>query len=80
MTEENKIALDSIEMIVPVAVYTGYVERAVKAETLIDALNEKISDMTVQRWRIEKERDEALSRLAEARARIEALEGVPEDE
>lgn len=80
MNEETKKALDSIEMIVPVAVYTGYVERAVKAETLIDALNEKISDMTVQRWRIEKERDAALAELEEAKAKIEALEGVTEDE
>ena len=80
MNEETKKALDSIEMIVPVAVYTGYVERAVKAETLIDALNEKISDMTVQRWRIEKERDAALAELEEAKAKKEALEGVTEDE
>ena len=80
MNEENKMALDSIEMIVPVAVYTGYVERAVKAETLIDALNEKISDMTVRRWQIEKERDAALAALEEATAKIEALAGVTEDE
>lgn len=80
MNEETKKALDSIEMIVPVAVYTEYVERATKAETLIDALNEKISDMTVQRWRIEKERDAALAELEEAKAKIEALEGVTEDE
>lgn len=80
MNEETKKALDSIEMIVPAAVYTDYVERATKAETLIDALNEKISDMTVRRWQIEKERDAALAELEEAKAKIEALEGVTEDE
>ncbi len=76
----NAELLGDTVMIVPAAVYTDYVERAAKAETLIDALNEKISDMTVRRWQIEKERDAALAELEEAKAKIEALEGVTEDE
>lgn len=76
----NAELLGDTVMIVPAAVYTDYVERAVKAETLIDALNEKISDMTVRRWQIEKERDAALAALEEATAKIEALAGVTEDE
>lgn len=76
----NAELLGDTVMIVPAAVYTDYVERTAKAETLIDALNEKISDMTVRRWQIEKERDAALAELEEAKAKIEALEGVTEDE
>jgi len=76
----NAELLGDTVMIVPAAVYTDYVERATKAETLIDTLNEKISDMTVRRWQIEKERDAALAELEEAKAKIEALEGVTEDE
>jgi hypothetical protein len=76
----NAELLGDTVVIVPAAVYTDYVERAAKAETLIDALNEKISDMTVRRWQIEKERDAALAELEEAKAKIEALEGVTEDE
>jgi hypothetical protein len=76
----NAELLGDTVMIVPAAVYTDYVERAARAETLIDALNEKISDMTVRRWQIEKERDAALAELEEAKAKIEALEGVTEDE
>lgn len=76
----NAELLGDTVMVVPAAVYTDYVERAAKAETLIDALNEKISDMTVRRWQIEKERDAALAELEEAKAKIEALEGVTEDE
>lgn len=76
----NAELLGDTVMIVPAAVYTDFVERAAKAETLIDALNEKISDMTVRRWQIEKERDAALAELEEAKAKIEALEGVTEDE
>lgn len=79
-TKTNAELLGDTVMIVPAAVYTDYVERAAKAETLIDALNEKISDMTVRRWQIEKERDAALAELEEAKAKIEALEGVTEDE
>lgn len=76
----NTELLGDTVMIVPAAVYTDYVERTARAETLIDALNEKISDMTVRRWQIEKERDAALAELEEAKAKIEALEGVTEDE
>lgn len=76
----NAELLGDTVMIVPAAVYTDYVERTAKAETLIDTLNEKISDMTVRRWQIEKERDAALAELEEAKAKIEALEGVTEDE
>lgn len=79
-TKTNAELLGDTVMIVPAAVYTDYVERTAKAETLIDALNEKISDMTVRRWQIEKERDAALAELEEAKAKIEALEGVTEDE
>lgn len=79
-TKTNAELLGDTVMIVPAAVYTDYVERTAKAETLIDALNEKISDMTVRRWQIEKERDAALAALEEATAKIEALAGVTEDE
>lgn len=79
-TKTNAELLGDTVMIVPAAVYTDYVERAARAETLLDHMNEKVSDLTVKNWRIEKERDEALSALEEARARIEALEGVPENE
>ncbi len=65
MNEETKKALDSIEMIVPAAVYTDYVERAARAETLIDHMNEKVSDLTIKNWRLQKDLDNALAKLAE---------------
>lgn len=58
-------------MIVPAAVYTDYVERVVRAETLIDHMNEKVSDLTIKNWRLQQDLDNALAKLAE-------LEGAAE--
>lgn len=70
-TKTNTELLGDTVMIVPAAVYTDYVERAVRAETLLDHMNEKVSDLTVKNWRMQKDLDNALAKLAE-------LEGAAE--
>ena len=70
-TKTNAELLGDTVMIVPAAVYTDYVERAARAETLIDHMNEKVSDLTVKNWRLQKDLDNALAKLAE-------LEGAAE--
>lgn len=70
-TKTNAELLGDTVMIVPAAVYTDYVERTVRAETLLDHMNEKVSDLTVKNWRLQKELDNALAKLAE-------LEGAAE--
>lgn len=67
----NAELLGDTIMIVPEAVYTDYVERAVRAETLLDHMNEKVSDLTIKNWRMQKDLDNALAKLAE-------LEGAAE--
>lgn len=61
----NAELLGDTGMIVPEAVYTDYVERAVRAETLIDHMNEKVSDLTIKNWRMQQDLDKALAKLAE---------------
>lgn len=46
-------------------------ERAVRAETLLDHMNEKVSDLTIKNWRLQQDLDNALAKLAE-------LEGAAE--
>lgn len=70
-TKTNTELLGDTVMIVPVAVYTDYVERAVRAETLLDHMNEKVSDLTIKNWRLQQDLDNALAKLAE-------LEGAAE--
>lgn len=70
-TKTNAELLGDTVMIVPAAVYTDYVERTVRAETLLDHMNEKVSDLTVKNWRLQKDLDNALAKLAE-------LEGAAE--
>lgn len=70
-TKTNAELLGDTVMIVPAAVYTDYVERSVRAETLIDHMNEKVSDLTIKNWRLQKDLDNALAKLAE-------LEGAAE--
>ena len=70
-TKTNAELLGDTVMIVPVAVYTEYVERAARAETLLDHMNEKVSDLTIKNWRLQKDLDNALAKLAE-------LEGAAE--
>lgn len=67
----NAELLGDTVMIVPTAVYTDYVERAARAETLIDHMNEKVSDLTIKNWRLQQDLDNALAKLAE-------LEGAAE--
>lgn len=67
----NAELLGDTVMIVPAAVYTDYVERTVRAETLIDHMNEKVSDLTIKNWRLQQDLDNALAKLAE-------LEGAAE--
>lgn len=67
----NAELLGDTVMIVPAAVYTDYVERTVRAETLLDHMNEKVSDLTIKNWRLQKDLDNALAKLAE-------LEGAAE--
>ena len=67
----NAELLGDTVMIVPAAVYTDYVERTVRAETLLDHMNEKVSDLTIKNWRMQKDLDNALAKLAE-------LEGAAE--
>ncbi len=70
-TKTNAELLGDTVMIVPAAVYTDYVERTVRAETLLDHMNEKVSDLTIKNWRLQKDLDNALAKLAE-------LEGAAE--
>lgn len=70
-TKTNAELLGDTVMIVPTAVYTDYVERAVRAETLIDHMNEKVSDLTIKNWRLQQDLDNALAKLA-------GLEGAAE--
>lgn len=70
-TKTNAELLGDTVMIVPAAVYTDYVERAVRAETLLDHMNEKVSDLTVKNWQLQRDLDHALAKLAE-------LEGAAE--
>lgn len=67
----NAELLGDTVMIVPAAVYTDYVERTVRAETLIDHMNEKVSDLSIKNWRLQQDLDNALAKLAE-------LEGAAE--
>lgn len=67
----NTELLGDTVMIVPAAVYTDYVERAVRAETLLDHMNEKVSDLTVKNWQLQRDLDHVLAKLAE-------LEGAAE--
>lgn len=67
----NAELLGDTVMIVPAEVYTDYVERAVRAETLLDHMNEKVSDLTIKNWRLQQDLDNALAKLAE-------LEGAAE--
>lgn len=64
-TKTNAELLGDTVMIVPAAVYTDYVERTVRAETLLDHMNEKVSDLTIKNWRLQKDLDNALAKLAE---------------
>lgn len=64
-TKTNAELLGDTVMIVPAAVYTDYVERTVRAETLIDHMNEKVSDLTIKNWRLQQDLDNALAKLAE---------------
>ena len=61
----NAELLGDTVMIVPAAVYTDYVERTVRAETLLDHMNEKVSDLTIKNWRLQQDLDNALAKLAE---------------
>lgn len=61
----NAELLGDTVMIVPAAVYTDYVERTVRAETLLDHMNEKVGDLTIKNWRLQKDLDNALAKLAE---------------
>lgn len=70
-TKTNTELLGDTVMIVPAAVYTDYVERAVRVETLLDHMNEKVSDLTIKNWRLQQDLDNALAKLAE-------LEGAAE--
>lgn len=70
-TKTNAELLGDTVMIVPAAVYTDYVERAVRAETLLDHMNEKVSDLTVKNWQLQRDLDHVLAKLAE-------LEGAAE--
>lgn len=70
-TKTNTELLGDTVMIVPAAVYTDYVERAVRAEPLLDHMNEKVSDLTIKNWRLQQDLDNALAKLAE-------LEGAAE--
>ncbi len=70
-TKTNAELLGDTVMIVPAAVYTDYVERTVRAETLLDHMNEKVSDLTIKNWRLQQDLDNALAKLAE-------LEGAAE--
>lgn len=70
-TKTNAELLGDTVMIVPAAVYTDYVERTVRAETLLDHMNEKVSDLTIKNWRMQQDLDNALAKLAE-------LEGAAE--
>lgn len=70
-TKTNAEMLGNTVMIVPAAVYTDYVERTVRAETLLDHMNEKVSDLTIKNWRLQQDLDNALAKLAE-------LEGAAE--
>lgn len=79
-TKTNAELLGDTVMIVPAAVYTDYVERAARAETLLDHMNEQVSDLTIKNWRMQKDLDDALAKFEEAKTKIEALEGVTEDE
>lgn len=67
----NAELLGDTVMIVPAAVYTDYVERTVRAETLLDHMNEKVSDLTVKNWQLQRDLDHVLAKLAE-------LEGAAE--
>ena len=67
----NAELLGDTIMIVPEAVYTDYVERAARAETLLDNMNEKVSDLTIKNWRLQQDLDNAL-------AKLEELEGAAE--
>lgn len=62
-TKTNAELLGGTVMIVPAAVYTDYVERAVRAENLIDHMNEKVSDLTIKNWRLQQDLDNALAKL-----------------
>lgn len=64
-TKTNAELLGDPVMIVPAAVYTDYVERAVRAETLLDHMNEKVSDLTIKNWRLQRDLDHVLAKLAE---------------
>lgn len=68
----NAELLGNFDMFVPAAVYTDYVERAVRAETLLDHMNEKVSDLTIKNWRLQKDLDNALAKLAELEGAAEA--------
>lgn len=70
-TKTNAELLGDTVMIVPAAVYTDYVERTVRAETLLDHMNEKVSDLTVKNWQLQRDLDHVLAKLAE-------LEGAAE--
>lgn len=70
-TKTNAELLGDTVMIVPAAVYTDYVERAARAETLLDHMNEKVSDLTVKNWQLQRDLDHVLAKLAE-------LEGAAE--
>lgn len=64
-TKTNAELLGDTVMIVPAAVYTDYVERAARAETLLDHMNEKVSDLTVKNWQLQRDLDHVLAKLAE---------------
>lgn len=70
-TKTNAELLGDTVMIVPAAVYTDYVERTARAETLLDHMNEKVSDLTVKNWQLQRDLDHVLAKLAE-------LEGAAE--
>lgn len=60
----NAELLGDTVMIVPAAEYTDYVERTARAETLLDHMNEKVSDLTIKNWRMQQDLDHALAKLA----------------